>query len=288
MCDSCASSSSPENGGGKRNRISGGGERKRKSRQTAQYLLLHTRVLLPREAKLAKYLYNTFVDQPLLLGIQPKIKFTAAELKEIYRWKSAIEEKWEAIIFDEDINPHRRRFQRLLWRNYEQTDLNDPRTISPCEDGGYQNALLTLPRCIVIVINAVFAWHGLGTLIVIKELWSKMNCGDQWEHMDCPGMSRITLKLPVYQAQFSGMLATEPNDNPTGLLIGSGKENVARKTQIIKQGKMMFWRGDFPHAGTNCTTKSNRRLFLSFGSHWYPLSNLVDRIMDTNDGEDGD
>lgn len=101
---------------------------------------------------------------------------------------------------------------------------------------------------------------------IVKIISSTAKDPAQPTHTDFDTRHILTRVSSLKQFHFSAIIAIEPN---THLLIG-----IDRKRVEIPVQSMLLFRGDLPHAGGQYI-KANSRIFVSFSSEFYPLSNAV-------------
>lgn len=231
------------------------------------------------ERKYVRYLDNLFIHHSIAVAQEMPILFTSEEVEQMYEYsRKKNSSRVEPITFDAAINPERRRDQRKLWTNYTPDEIDTEGRLLRYTRYDLTEALRrqrTPPECLIRVIRMLLLWHGPDTLIVIKELKSKPGCGKQFDHFDDP-MQYTFRQLKHSERQFSGLIAIEPNTNPTTLDYPmddiTGEE---RGVLRVAQGRMVMWEaGKWIHAGSNYDLK-NRRIFFSASSPRFPTSESV-------------
>jgi hypothetical protein len=229
------------------------------------------------ETKVAKRLYNIFVDCSKQVARNLPFRLTLEEIAEVRAWTKTVRSTWENIDFDKEKNPVCLRRQRLLWKNYTQSSEEDPTTVrllTPDELARKRS----LPPCLARLFQIFLAWHGLNTLFVLKLLRADAGCDYQITHVDCPEM-RDYNRVSFANAQFEGLIALEPDANRTAIVVGETEH-------IISQGHLHVWKGTFQHSGATYFER-NEGLFMCIGSYRFPMSLDVGfpLLDDNNDSE---
>lgn len=124
------------------------------------------------------------------------------------------------------------------------------------------------PRCIMEFIDFFQDLHPDTIQMTWKLLKSDTLCDDQTIHADdsqmasCPGNKKFS------SASFSMLVALEPDENRTELIIAQSSNCKATSRLRLTQGSVVLFRGDLPHAGSSYP-QPNVRAFVAIGTSTY-------------------
>lgn len=131
------------------------------------------------ERVFVRYLNNAFVHLGILIAKEAPLTFSEEKVEQMYEYSSKKNAaRVEPITFDAAINP-KRRDPRKLWTNHNaETDAEGK--LLPYSRFDLVNTLKD--RETSAMSYSLLLWHSPKTLIVMKELKSKPNCGRQYDH----------------------------------------------------------------------------------------------------------
>lgn len=199
------------------------------------------------------------------------VYFTADECRQLKMFNGRIEKAEKEPINFKGFETITNRFQTLVYKYNKY--------------GRYCGIDESLPDFYKHFMRLLLALHPGTTSMVVKILESVYPCERQYLHVDDKDFKRRKLGRnknykPPSEMSLNIVIALEPNENPSHLIVGKKKslEEIAlidnddlepkylynEQDYTLTQGSMIIFTGDFVHAGAAFTSDIARR----FGVNW--------------------